>query len=291
MEPPVPTWQPAASLVALRARAQVLGQLRAFFQARQVLEVQTASLASHSVTEPNIDSIAVPGYGYLQTSPEYQMKRLLSAGAPSIYQLGPAFRHGEAGRLHNPEFTLLEWYRLGFNDSDLMAEVAELVNLVLGPGAFTTRPYADLLGPEALGWSAEDQDLHLVHQLDSLVDAGQRRVFITDYPAEQAALARLREDNPNVGARFELVVDGVEIANGYYELGDVHELSQRFARDAQRRQAQGKRAMALDDQFMAAMAAGLPKCAGVALGVDRLVMLALGASSVQAGMAFPQGFV
>ncbi len=291
MAQPSPPWQPAASLAALKVRARVLRELREFFHRRSVLEVQTATLASYSVTEPNIDSIAVDGYGYLQTSPEYQMKRLLAAGAPSIYQLGPAFRHGEAGRLHNPEFTMLEWYRLGFDDHALIAEVAELVNQILGDAPFTTMTYAELLGPTALQWSANDQDLHLVQQLEALVEQGQRRVFIVDYPADQAALARLRVDNPSVAARFELVVDGVEIANGYYELGDAQELTQRFARDEQRRHDQGKRAMALDPHFMAAMQAGLPGCAGVALGVDRLVMLALGATSVQAGMAFPQGFV
>lgn len=293
-------WQPAADLQGLHRRAQVLRQIREFFFARQVLEVQTAGLASTSVTEPNIDSIAVPGYGFLQTSPEYQMKRLLAAGAPAIYQLGPAFRDGEAGRLHNPEFTLLEWYRLGFDEVQLMAEVAELVDAVLGPETYHYLSYAELLGappdspdspdsPERL--DADAADLLLLQRLDELLEKGQRRVFITHYPASQAALARLHADDPSVAARFELVVDGVELANGYHELTDAEELRQRFAQDLVLRQAKSKPAMAVDERLLAAMEAGLPSCAGVALGIDRLVMQALGASSVHAGMAFPQGFV
>lgn len=284
-------WQPAAALQGLHGRAQVLRQIREFFFAREVLEVQTAALASTSVTEPNIDSIPVPGYGYLQTSPEYQMKRLLAAGAPSIYQLGPAFRHGEAGRLHNPEFTLLEWYRLGFDEVQLMAEVAQLVDAVLGPGEFHTLTYTELLAVEPGSLDADQEDLLLLQRLDELLEQGRRRVFITHYPANQAALARLHIQDPNFAARFELVVDGVELANGYHELADAQELRARFERDQAQRQAQGKAPMDIDELLLASLAAGLPNCAGVALGVDRLVMQALAASSVHAGMAFPQGFV
>ncbi len=285
------TWQPAAHLQGLQRRAQVLRQIREFFYTRQVLEVQTAALASTSVTEPNIDSIAVADYGYLQTSPEYQMKRLLAAGAPSIYQLGPAFRHGEAGRLHNPEFTLLEWYRLGFDEVQLMAEVAELVDAVLGVGEFSYLTYAELLAVEPGSLDSDQEDLLLLQRLDELLEQGQRRVFITHYPASQAALAKLHAADSSVAARFELVVDGVELANGYHELTDAAELRQRFERDQALRHNKGKAAMAIDEQLLAAMEAGLPNCAGVALGVDRLVMQALGATSVQAGMAFPAGFV
>lgn len=284
-------WQPAAHLQGLQRRAQVLRQIREFFYARQVLEVQTAALASTSVTEPNIDSIAVADYGFLQTSPEYQMKRLLAAGAPSIYQLGPAFRDGEAGRLHNPEFTLLEWYRLGFDEVQLMAEVAELVDAVLGVGEFSYLTYAELLAVKPGSLDSDQEDLLLLQRLDELLEQGQRRVFITHYPASQAALAKLHASDSSVAARFELVVDGVELANGYHELTDAKELRQRFERDQVLRHSKGKPQMAIDEQLLAALEAGLPSCAGVALGVDRLVMQALGATSVQAGMAFPAGFV
>lgn len=288
-------WQPAAHLQGLQRRAQVLRQVREFFYAREVLEVQTAALASTSVTEPNIDSIAVSDYGFLQTSPEYQMKRLLAAGAPSIYQLGPAFRHGEAGRLHNPEFTMLEWYRLGFDEVQLMAEVAELVDAVLGVQDFSCVTYTELLAVEPGSLNSDQEDLLLLQRLDELLEQGQRRVFITHYPASQAALARLHpQEHPQderFAARFELVVDGVELANGYHELTDATELRQRFQRDQALRHSKGKPAMAIDEQLLAALESGLPNCAGVALGIDRLVMQALGASSVHAGMAFPHGFV
>lgn len=141
-------WRPSCSLEALQARAELLRTVRAFFSERSVLEVQTAVLAGHTVTDLNIESMTVGGIGYLQTSPEYQLKRLLAAGAPSLYQIGPVFRAGEQGRLHNPEFTLLEWYRLGFDDAMLMAEVAQLIEQVLGPGQCRTVTYSDLVGAD-----------------------------------------------------------------------------------------------------------------------------------------------
>ena len=144
----------------LRLRAQILGVIRAFFHERDVVEVQTPVLAPATVTDPDVESITVPGYGFLQTSPEYQMKRLLSAGAPSIYQLGPVFRHEEKGRLHNPEFTMLEWYRLGFDDRLLMQEVSALIALVLGPGAVRTVTYQQLVGDLL---DRRDLELSLIH--------------------------------------------------------------------------------------------------------------------------------
>lgn len=275
-------WRPSCSLAALQARAQLLAAIRQFFADRQVLEVQTATLAEHCVTDLNIDSMAVAGYGYLQTSPEYQLKRLLAAGAPSLYQLGPVFRAGEAGRLHNPEFTLLEWYRLGFDDRALMAEVAELIDLVLGPSDYRYLRYGDLVGN--LDRPADELDLALVDALDAL---GRGRYFITHYPADQAALARLHVDDPSVAARFELVVDGVELANGYYELTDAEEQRRRFAEDVDQRRLAGKVEPNIDERFLAALDAGLPDCAGVALGVDRLLMLQQGANSLAEIMPFP----
>lgn len=277
-------WQPSCSLDALRARAELLRTLREFFAARGVLEVQTATLASHTVTDINIESLRVQDDSFLQTSPEYQLKRLLAAGAPSIYQLGPVFRAGEAGRLHNPEFTLLEWYRLGFDDVMLMAEVAELVDLVLGPQPVRLLPYRELVGT-----LTGDRDVLDLACADALTRLGPGRVFVTEYPAQQAALARLNSANPEVAARFELVVDGVEIANGYHELGDAAELRRRFLDDCAERVSAGLFCPELDERFLAAMEAGLPDCAGVALGVDRLLMLKMGASSLAEVMPFPVG--
>ena len=264
-------WQPLASVTQLQQRALLLSSARAFFAERNVLEVQTPLLAKHTVTEPDIQSIEVPGFGYLQTSPEYHIKRLLAAGAPSCYQLGPAFRFGEQGRLHNPEFTMLEWYRLDFDHWLLMDEVAELVDQLLGAKPYQQLSYTDLVGP--LGDRPRDElDLAFARACERL-SAG--RFFITDYPAEQAALARLNPDGLTA-ARFELVVDGVELANGYWELTDPAEHRRRFAKDNESRGQRTLPQVALDEAFLDAMKAGLPNCAGVALGFDRLVMLALG---------------
>ena len=257
----------------LRLRAQILGVIRAFFHERDVVEVQTPVLAPATVTDPDVESITVPGYGFLQTSPEYQMKRLLSAGAPSIYQLGPVFRHEEKGRLHNPEFTMLEWYRLGFDDRLLMQEVSALIALVLGPGAVQTVTYQQLVGDllDRRDLERSDLDLHFAQACERLKPG---RFFVVDYPADQAALARLRPDDAKVAARFELVIDGIEIANGYWELLDPIEHERRFAADRARRKALGRVDIEPDALFLAALSQGLPNCAGVALGVDRLLMLA-----------------
>lgn len=289
------SWQPACSLSALHARAGLLRTVREFFHAREVIEVQTACIGGHTVTEAAIESFHVAGVGYLQTSPEYQLKRLLAAGAPSLYQLGPVFRAGEAGRLHNPEFTMLEWYRLGYSDVELMAEVAELIDLVLGPADYRTLDYAEVAaagsGGDHAGARTEGAMSHRAALdlafADGLRALGDGRVFVTHYPADQAALARLRADNPAHAARFELSVDTVELANGYWELGDHRELQQRFEADLAARSAAGLQQPEIDPQFLAAMQAGLPDCAGVALGIDRLLMLKLGADSLAQVMPFP----
>lgn len=283
-------WPPSCSMAALEARGRILRQVREFFHARGVLEVQTSVIGAATVTEPAVESIAVPGLGYLQTSPEYQMKRLLAAGAPSIYQIGPVFRAGEAGRRHNPEFVMLEWYRLGFDHEALMAEVAALVDAVLGPAPCRTLSYAEVVArapaaavPDALD-AREALDLRFANGLDTL---GAGRWFVTDYPADQAALARLSPRDASVAARFELVVDGLELANGYWELGDAEALAERFAADRAARARRGQAQPAVDERLLAAMRAGLPECAGVALGFDRLLVLALGAESLAEVMAFP----
>ena len=274
-------WRPLASIEHLKQRAELLAQARAFFAERDVIEVQTPVLAKHSVTEPDVQSIEVPGYGYLQTSPEYQMKRLLAAGMPSCYQLGPAFRHGEQGRLHNPEFTMLEWYRLGFDHNQLMYEVADLVDALLGPKPYQRLTYEDVVG-KSEARTRDALDLALAEACERLTPG---RFFITDYPADQAALARINPDG-QTAARFELVIDGVEIANGYWELLDAEEHRQRFKTDSEIRQQRGLPAVAVDEAFIAALEHGLPECAGVALGFDRLVMLRSSAKALSNVTAF-----
>lgn len=274
-------WRPSASIEHLQQRAGLLAQARAFFAQRQVVEVQTPVLASHSVTEPDVQSVQVPGYGYLQTSPEYHIKRLLAAGMPSCYQLGPAFRHGEQGRLHNPEFTMLEWYRLGFDHHQLMHEVADLVDLMLGPKPYQRLSYADLVG-DAKERPRDALDLAFAEACEGLTPG---RFFITDYPTDQAALARINPDG-QTAARFELVIDGVEIANGYWELQDPEEHRQRFATDAEVRQQRALPRMEVDEAFLEALTHGMPACAGVAVGFDRLVMLAVGAKDLSDVLAF-----
>ena len=268
-------WRPSARIEHLKQRAELLAQARAFFAERNVIEVQTPVLAEHTVTEPDVQSIEVPGYGYLQTSPEYQMKRLLAAGMPSCYQLGPAFRHGEQGRLHNPEFTMLEWYRLRFDHNQLMYEVADMVDALLGPKPYQRLTYEDVVG-KSEGRTRDALDLAFADACERLTPG---RFFITDYPADQAALARINPDG-QTAARFELVIDGVEIANGYWELLDVEEHRQRFKTDGEIRQQRGLPAMAVDEAFIAALQHGLPACAGVAMGFDRLVMLGIGAKAL-----------
>ena len=330
-------WRPTASWAALRRRAEILAQIRGFFAARDVMEVETPQLAAAAVTDLHLAAIAcrldLPatlGVGptfYLQTSPEYAMKRLLAAGSGAIYQLGRAFRDAEVGSRHNPEFTLLEWYRPGWDHLRLMGEVAELVAEVLSVG--TTAPpavealtYAEAFrrhlgledvhraspaelaacaldaGVEVVGMAADgerDDWLHLLmsHRLEPSLgrgDDGRRAItLLYDYPASQAALARVRRDGdgPGVAERFEVYVDGVELANGFHELADAAEQRRRFEADLEQRRERGLPQPPIDERLLAALDAGIGDCAGVALGVDRLVLLALGAERRDEVLAFP----
>ena len=302
-------WPPSCAIETLHARAAALATTRAFFAERGVLEVNTPVLASHTVLDPAIESIAV-GSRYLQTSPEYHMKRLLAAGAPSIYQLGPVFRQGEQGRWHNPEFLMLEWYRLGFDAERLMEEVEELVNRLLGPAPYQRIPYRQLIAhrfqididtasPEALteicaqlgyqtppGRAALRADEALDLMLaTALADRGDGRIFVTEYPPNQAALARLNASKTHA-ERFELVVNGLEIANGYHELTDPSELARRMAADAQTRTARGLPVPNRDERLLAAHRHGLPNCSGVALGFDRLLALKLNTNALTPALTF-----
>lgn len=301
----MPTWRPSCATETLRARADMLAAVRAFFAERDVMEVQTPMLGSHTVTDPAIDSLRTTAPDrHLQTSPEYHMKRLLAAGAPSIYQIGPAFRRGEAGRWHNPEFTLIEWYRLGFDAERLMAEVADLVDALLGSAAYQRLPYAELLrhrfgnevaagDQEAILAAGRDRGLQDDAGIDEAMDLlladaiasiKARRIFVSRFPAAQAALARLDADGS--AARFELVVDGLEVANGYHELADPDELAMRMDADARQRRERGLPAVVPDHALLAAQRHGLPDCAGVAVGFDRLLALKLGADAIAETMAF-----
>ena len=300
-------WRPSGTIDALRTRAGMLRATREFFAHRGVVEVQTPALGAATVTDPAIDSLRVcmpdaPG-PYLQTSPEYHMKRLLAAGAPSIYQIGPVFRAGEQGRWHNPEFTMLEWYRLGFDAPSLMDEVADLVNVLLGPADFERKTYADLIdsrfGVDAraddaaslrtarnlgLDHGAEVEEALDLMLAEAIASTRIQRLFVTDFPRRLAALARV--GTAGTAARFELVLDGVEVANGYHELCDADELEERMAADIRRRHATGGRIVDADRCLLAAQRHGLPECAGVAVGFDRLVALRLGVADVREAMAF-----
>ena len=286
----------------------MLGVVRDFFGEKNVLEVQTAILARYGVTEPTITSFKTDSGHYLQTSPEFQMKRLLAAGAPSIYQICPAFREGEEGRNHNPEFVILEWYRLGFDSLQLMHEVAELVDLILGSGEYHYLTVGHLLETEFDVDVHRDSDLRLAEVardqgldgivgrsdgVDFLVATALRRlpserVFITKFPVDQAALAKTEVEGKEVVAdRFELVIHGIEVANGYHELTDADELQRRMDADNREREDSGLPILGRDPFLLASMREGFPACAGVAVGLDRLLALAGDHDSLSEVMAFP----
>ena len=271
------------SIEILRLRAEVLRKIRPVFSDKDVLEVETPILSPFAVTDPDVHSIKVTDYGYLHTSPEYAMKRLLCKGAPSIFQIAHVFRAGELGRYHNPEFSMLEWYRLNFDHIDLMAEVSEVIDLILGPGEYQTIPYKELLGSRYEKLKNDRSELDLAFSL-SFEELGTGRFFISDYPADQAVLSRIDPRDPTVSCRFELVVDGVEIANGYWELQDVAEHEERFQKDLERRANQNAELLEVDQNFMRSLEAGLPDCAGVSVGLDRVLMILAEAYSLDAGM-------
>lgn len=322
------TWRPCAELQALRQRARLLKDIRAFFESREVLEVETPLLCHATGTDPQLAFFAsrfdCPPHHetlYLQTSPEFAMKRLLAAGSGSIFQICKAFRNGEAGRYHNPEFTLLEWYRVGFVLDDLMNELAELLATVLrdslgvlpickiayqslfqeitglDPLMFCRdayRAFAERQGfVEADRLCEDDHALWLDFLFTHCVQTAMlpRTLYLLHgYPAIQPSLARIYPDDPRIAERFEVFIDGIELGNGFFELNDALEQEARFEREIAYRQAQGLPAVAKDRRFLDAIAHGLPDCSGVAIGLDRLSMLALGADSIGEVLAFPHPY-
>ena len=314
------SWRPSASLAVLTERARLLRSTRDFFAERGVLEVETPLLGRATVTDVHLASLSTRLAGanatfYLQTSPEYAMKRLLAAGSGDIYQICKAFRDEPGGRHHNPEFTLVEWYRTGWDHRALMDDVEALLVRLLGPrlrepaerlgyaAAFErvlgvdpfAAPIEALAGLAArrLGADARthggDRDTLLELLMGALVGPALgigRITFIDAYPASQAALARLLPGVPATAARFEAYVEGIELCNGFHELGDSIEQRQRFDADLGARAARGLPPVPVDERLLAALAAGLPDCAGVALGFDRVVMLATGVPSLEAAMPF-----
>ncbi len=311
-------WHPSASLENLKIRARILSEIRAFFAAREVLEVETPVLSRAALSDPSIESFSTHGRGYhLHTSPEFPMKRLLASGCGAIYQICKVFRQEESGRRHNPEFTLLEWYRPGWNHQQLMVEVESLLLTLLAPyrefSSSETLTYqhaflhyagvdpfvatvdelklcSDRLGIST-SWDAGGVtrdgwlDLILSHAIEPHLGRG-RLTFLCDYPPSQAALAIVRPGNPDVAERFELYLDGVELVNGFHELVDALEQRQRFEEDISQRRELGLTQNPLDEAFLSALSSGMPPSAGVALGVDRLVMLACGADSIAEVISF-----
>ncbi len=330
-------WRPGASRAMLRQRAGLLARVREFFAARGVLEVDTPLIVNAPVSDVHIHSAMVqltPAAGaaaprlFLHTSPEYAMKRLLAAGSGDIYQVCHVARGLEQGRLHNPEFTLIEWYRIGLPLPELMSEVEALLRSLLAERAARLRserlsygeafrrelgldPFAAsrarLLaaaqragyhaparapgGPDAAADDGQDERDELL-QLLMAARVGPRLgrdalTFVHGYPASQAALARLDPADPRTAQRFELYVDGIELANGFHELASSAEQRARFQRDNDARRRRGLALAPPDERLLAALAAGLPDCAGVALGFDRVLMLATGAGHIDEVLPFP----
>jgi elongation factor P--(R)-beta-lysine ligase len=319
-----------ADLEALRFRAETLRKFRDHFHREGVLEVETPVLSLGISLDCHIDVFATdffpgghPGSApgsppagrtfYLQTSPEPHMKRLLCRGAPDIYQISKAFRNGESGRLHNPEFTMLEWYRRGFSLERLMDEVETICWLAAGSRPVVRKTFQDafreVLGVDPLALSpaelgalpglsgqlppghafadkADTLDFLMAHVIEPAFPPGSL-VFVQDYPVEQAAQAQAKGEDPRLAHRFEVFGGGMELGNGYLELLDPAEYARRFEGENLRRRNQGKPQLPPDPRLLEALEAGLPACAGVALGVDRLLMLGMGRPVVGSVLAFP----
>ncbi|MCS0451602.1 elongation factor P--(R)-beta-lysine ligase [Vibrio diabolicus] len=315
-------WQPTASIDQLRQRATLIASIRQFFADRQVMEVDTPAMSHATVTDIHLHTFQTefvgPDYAdgsklFFMTSPEFHMKRLLAAGSGCIYQINKAFRNEENGRYHNPEFTMLEWYRVGFDHHKLMDEMDDLLQLVLKCGAAQRMTYqqafidvlgvcplegsmtelktaASKLGLSDIAEPEEDRDtlLQLLFSVGVEHKIGQDvPAFVYDFPASQAALAKINPQDHRVAERFEVYFKGIELANGFHELDNPKEQLARFEQDNAKRLDMGLKPQPIDYHLISALEAGLPDCAGVALGIDRLIMLALGCDHIDQVTAFP----
>jgi lysyl-tRNA synthetase class 2 len=317
-------FRPTASWDVLRLRSELLQRTRDFFHARGFLEVETPILSQDVVVDRHLDPLRVtlpddprqPETGrtmWLQTSPEFGMKRLMASGGEAIFQITKAFRGAEQGRLHNPEFTIVEWYRRGDSYADGMGLLSDLSEslLGLGPAEWFTYgeafkeyagidPHRATLSQLSSRLAALESSIpkDIVSDRDGLLDllltehvephlGVARPTILCDYPSSQAALARVRDDNPPVAERFELYLHGIELANGYHELLDPQVLRDRNLIANQLRAAEGKPSLPVESRLLAAMESGLPDCTGCALGIDRVVMLAAGAKTIAEVMTFP----
>jgi lysyl-tRNA synthetase class 2 len=315
-------WQPTASIEQLRQRATILNQIRHFFTQRGVLEVDTPAMSHATVTDIHLHTFQTefvgPGYAdgsklYFMTSPEFHMKRLLAAGSGCIYQINKAFRNEENGRYHNPEFTMLEWYRVGFDHHKLMDEMDELLQLVLQSESAERMTYqqaflqvlkvcpleasmaelkqvAAQLGLSDIAEKEDDRDtlLQLLFSVGVEAKIGQETpAFVYDFPASQAALAKINAQDSRVADRFEVYYKGIELANGFHELDNPKEQLARFDQDNAKREQMGLQPQPIDYHLIAALESGLPDCAGVALGIDRLIMLAIGCDHIDQVTTFP----
>jgi lysyl-tRNA synthetase class 2 len=313
-------WKPAASLELLKQRAKILAEIRAFFAKRNVLEVETPALSQAANTDPYIESFSLDnGRRFLHTSPEYAMKRLLAAGSGDIYQICKVWREEEAGSYHNPEFTLLEYYRIGFSYQQLMQELEFLLVPLLGlKKSANYYSYQQLfiellqldphkagrlalidcarenipgleIGDKA-GWQKQDLlDVLLTHCIEPSF-ANDRLTFVYDYPVTQAALANIREATQTeaaVAERFEIYYGAIELANGYQELTDADKNAQVIKEEQRQRKRQRQRQFPEDKYFLQAMEAGMPSASGVAIGLDRLLMIASGQKKIQQVISFP----
>ncbi|WJY15529.1 elongation factor P--(R)-beta-lysine ligase [Pectobacteriaceae bacterium CE90] len=315
------SWQPSASIATLLKRASIMMDIRRFFADRGVLEVETPAMSQATVTDVHLSPFQThfvgPGAAegltlYLMTSPEYHMKRLLAAGSGPIFQLCRSFRNEESGRHHNPEFTMLEWYRLHYDMYRLMNEVDDLLQQVLecdnaerltyqqafqrhleidplSADKAQLRDVAEKLGVGDVAANENDRDtlLQLLFTVGVETNIGRDKpAFVYHFPATQASLAEISTEDHRVAERFEVYFKGIELANGFRELTDSHEQRQRFEQDNRKRIARGLPVQPIDENLLAALEAGMPECAGVALGVDRLIMLALNAETLSDVIAF-----
>lgn len=314
-------WRPTASRQAIIARADLQDQIRVFFRKRDVIEVETPVLCRAGVTDVHLVNAvtSLQGQGlaqktnyYFQTSPEYPMKRMLAAGVGDCFQLCKVVRDEELSARHNFEFTMLEWYRLGFDDQQLMTELELLMTELLGTSTayrlsyqqafqnvLNIDPLTATAAQVASAIRAKGIDCEVVaDDLDGLLNLAMSLIvepqldpniptFVYHFPASQAVLARANEQDSRVAHRFELFYQGLELANGFWELADAAEQRQRFERDNQQRSERGLPHIEIDERLLSALEFGLPDCAGVAVGVDRLLMIKLGLKHIDEVLIFP----